>query len=189
MMIKTEDGLVYHDDRYFYCSDFAFMVDGINYEKDENNGRCYRLEESDCLRADCDGKLVKRRIAATVYNQNLQKLKSMMAEQYSNHVDIEKLVEEEKQNDESNTGESENQVAEETEISAKSVFKNENILKRKFFYTQYAQVRDYVARKIHKIELLIHITEVTFKRIIRKKKKCFMRLFTLCYNSVAKHPP
>lgn len=78
MLIKTKEGFTYYDNRYFYSSDFAFMFDKVSYEKDKYNGRCYRLEDSCCLRADCDGKLIKKRISTAVYNQTLQKLKSLM---------------------------------------------------------------------------------------------------------------
>lgn len=77
MYIKTQEGLIYHNKNYFYCDDYNVMFDGINYEKDKDNGRCYRLDHSCCLRSDCDGKLVKRRISSDFYHQILQKLKDM----------------------------------------------------------------------------------------------------------------
>lgn len=77
-MIQNSDGLIYNNDNYFYYSDFEFMFNGVNYEKDKHNSRCYRLEDSGCLRADCDGKLVKKRISAVVYNHVLEELKAMI---------------------------------------------------------------------------------------------------------------
>ena len=78
MLIKLQNGLICNNDNHFYCNDNSFMLDRINYEKDEYNGRCYRLEDSCCLRADCDGKLVRKRISAATYNQLLGKLKAMI---------------------------------------------------------------------------------------------------------------
>lgn len=79
MMVKRQNGLICNDRNCFYYSDFAFMLNKVDYEKDEDNGRCYILEYSSCLRPECDGKLVRKRISAAVYNQALEKLKSMMA--------------------------------------------------------------------------------------------------------------
>lgn len=78
-MVKRENGLICNDRNCFYYSDFEFTLNKVDYEKDEDNGRCYILEYSSCLRPECDGKLVRKRISATVYNQALEKLKSMMA--------------------------------------------------------------------------------------------------------------
>lgn len=79
MMVKRENGLIYNDNSHFYYSDFAFMLNKVDYEKDEYNGRCYILEYSSCLRPEYDGKLVRKRISAAAYNQALEQLKSMMA--------------------------------------------------------------------------------------------------------------
>ena len=79
MMVKRGNGLVCNDRNCFYYSDFAFMLNKVDCEKDEDNGRCYILEYSSCLRPECDGKLVRKRISSAVYNQALEKLKSMMA--------------------------------------------------------------------------------------------------------------
>lgn len=78
MLIKLQNGLICNNNNHFYCNDNNFMLDGINYEKDEYNGRCYRLEDSCCLRTDCDGKLVRRRISVTDYKQLLEKLQAMI---------------------------------------------------------------------------------------------------------------
>lgn len=79
MMVKLENGLVRNDRGCFYCNDFSFMLNKVDYEKDEYNGRCYILNPSSSLRADPNGQLVRRRISSAVYNQALNKLKSMMA--------------------------------------------------------------------------------------------------------------
>ena len=77
MLIKLLNGLICNNNNHFYYNDNNFMLDGINYEKDEYNGRCYRLEDSCCLRADCDGKSV-RRILGTDYKQLLDKIKALI---------------------------------------------------------------------------------------------------------------
>lgn len=46
--------------------------------KDVDNGWCYILVYSCCLRKDCDGKLVRKRISSVSYNQALLKLKEMI---------------------------------------------------------------------------------------------------------------
>lgn len=78
MLVKLQNGLICNNDKHFYCNDNNFMFDGINYEKDEDNGRCYRLEESCCLRTDCDGKLIRKRISRIEYFKYLDKLKAMI---------------------------------------------------------------------------------------------------------------
>lgn len=50
----------YRDENEFECN-------GVNYERDTDNGRCYRLESSWSLRPEYDGALVKRRISAKEY--------------------------------------------------------------------------------------------------------------------------
>lgn len=78
MLIKLQNGLICNNNNHFYCNDNNSMLDGIDYERDEYNGRCYRLEESSCLRADCDGKLARRRISNTEYLMQLGALKAMI---------------------------------------------------------------------------------------------------------------
>ena len=75
----------------------------MNYEKDEYTSRCYYLAESTCLRADCDGKLVKRRISAKEYAEFLEKCKAECTEpkaEENNTVSFtfEELEEERKEN-------------------------------------------------------------------------------------------
>ena len=70
MLVKLQNGLICNNNNHFYCDDNNFMLDGINYEKDEYNGRCYR--------ADCDGKLVRKRISRIAYFKCLDRLKSMI---------------------------------------------------------------------------------------------------------------
>jgi len=77
MLIKLQNGLIYNDDKYFYCNDNNFMLDRIIYKKDDNE-RCYRLEKSCCLRADCYGQLVRKRISRIAYFKRLDELKSMI---------------------------------------------------------------------------------------------------------------
>ena len=74
MKVKLANGLIYNDNSHFYYNDNNFMLDNVNYEKDVDNGRCY----SCCLRKDCDGKLVRKRISSVSYNQALLKLKEMI---------------------------------------------------------------------------------------------------------------
>ena len=78
MKVKLANGLIYNDNSHFYCNDNNFMFDNVNYEKDVDNGRCYILVYSCCLRKDCDGKLVRKRISSVSYNQALLKLKEMI---------------------------------------------------------------------------------------------------------------
>jgi hypothetical protein len=58
-----------------------FVLDGINYERDDWSGRYYRLEESISLRREMDGALVRRRISKKVYLKNLEECKIQIAEQ------------------------------------------------------------------------------------------------------------
>ncbi len=46
----------------FFINENNFVLDGIDYERDATNGRCYYLEASQSLKTDCDGKMIKRRI-------------------------------------------------------------------------------------------------------------------------------
>ena len=99
-IIKDAFGKVKH----WYINENEFVFDGVNYEKDEYTGRCYYLEESRCLRADCDGKLVKRRISAKEYAELLEKCKAECTEpevEENNTVSFtfEELEEERKEND------------------------------------------------------------------------------------------
>lgn len=48
-------------------NEFDFTYNGINYEKDRDSGRCYRLEASISLRPEMDGTLVRRRISGADY--------------------------------------------------------------------------------------------------------------------------
>lgn len=55
-----------------YQSDYSFTLEGVKYEKDKRNGRCYML---------CDnykGNLIKIRISLDDYSANLRILKSML---------------------------------------------------------------------------------------------------------------
>ncbi len=64
---------------YWKRSDFEFTCDGIEYEKDEFNGRCYRLEASTSLRSSTDGALARRRISVKEYETALHKCESELA--------------------------------------------------------------------------------------------------------------
>lgn len=77
MSVKLQNELICNNN-HFYCNDNNFRLDGINYVKDVYNGRCYRLEESGCLRTACDGKLVRKRISRIEYYKCLDRLKSMI---------------------------------------------------------------------------------------------------------------
>ena len=79
--------------KHWYINENEFVFDGVNYEKDEYTGRCYYLEESRCLRADCDGKLVKRRISAKEYAELLGKCKAECAELETKEIIENKKVE------------------------------------------------------------------------------------------------
>lgn len=89
--------------KYWYISENEFVFNYTNYERDEYTSRCYRLEDSKSLKADCDGKLVKRRISAKEYLELLEKCKAECAEpetEESNTVSFtfEELEEERKEN-------------------------------------------------------------------------------------------
>lgn len=56
-----------------YRNENDFMSNGTNYERDEDNGRCYALYESTNLRPEFDGALVKRRISAKVFEERKAK--------------------------------------------------------------------------------------------------------------------
>lgn len=60
---------------HLYANDNDFTYNYTVYEKDEYNGRCYILEESKCMRYDCDGKLVRKRISKDNYEKALKKCK------------------------------------------------------------------------------------------------------------------
>lgn len=55
-----------------YISDNDFMSNSIYYERDEDNGRCYRLRDSENLRPEWDGALVKVRISKCEYEAALK---------------------------------------------------------------------------------------------------------------------
>lgn len=59
--------------------DNTFQCEGINYERDEFNDRCYRLEESISLRPEMDGALVKHRISKAEYEEMLAKAKALLS--------------------------------------------------------------------------------------------------------------
>lgn len=55
-----------------YQNDYSFTLEGVKYEKDKKNGRCYMY---------CDnykGNLIKIRISQNDYSTNLHILKSML---------------------------------------------------------------------------------------------------------------
>lgn len=62
---------------HYYATDNLFTLEYTHYERDVFNGRCYYLVESTCLRADCDGKLVKRRISQKEYLEALSECKAI----------------------------------------------------------------------------------------------------------------
>lgn len=53
--------------KHWVSSENEFVFNFINYERDPENGRCYRLVESSNLRPEWDGALVKQRISAKRY--------------------------------------------------------------------------------------------------------------------------
>lgn len=57
----------------FYINDTSFQLDGVYYESEGD--RYYMLVDSVSLRADCDGKLVKKRIKKSDYLEALNTLK------------------------------------------------------------------------------------------------------------------
>jgi hypothetical protein len=65
---------------YFVLNKNNFVCLGINYERDEYSGRCYRMEPSISLRREMDGALVRRRISKTVYEKEYQACKAKIAE-------------------------------------------------------------------------------------------------------------
>jgi predicted transcriptional regulator YdeE len=46
----------------FFINENDFVFEGMNYQRDTSNGRCYYFEVSRSLRKDCDGKMVRHRI-------------------------------------------------------------------------------------------------------------------------------
>ena len=50
-----------------YDSEFSFVCNRVDYEKDEYNGRCYMLVESCNLAPEMAGALVKKRIKNALY--------------------------------------------------------------------------------------------------------------------------
>lgn len=55
--------------KHWIINENEFVFNFINYERDPENGRCYRLVESCNLRPEWDGALVKQRISAKEYQQ------------------------------------------------------------------------------------------------------------------------
>lgn len=47
--------------RYWFIDEDHVVYQGVNWERDPDNGRCYYLEASTSLRPEMDGALVKRR--------------------------------------------------------------------------------------------------------------------------------
>lgn len=62
-----------------YINENNFCYNGIDYERDTENGRCYILEASISLKKEMDGALVRRRISKTVYEDALKKIKQEVA--------------------------------------------------------------------------------------------------------------
>lgn len=61
--------------KHWYRNENDFTYDGCNYERDEINGRCYRLDPSENMSDPrMDGALVKRRISRAVYEELLEKV-------------------------------------------------------------------------------------------------------------------
>lgn len=58
-----------------YFNENSFKYDYMDFERDEYNGRCYILEMSKCMRPDCDGKLVRKRVSKDNYEKALKKCK------------------------------------------------------------------------------------------------------------------
>ncbi len=62
--------------KHFYKDDNSFTYDYYDYERDEYNGRCYRLEPSENMHdPEMDGALVKHRISRKLYEELLEKAK------------------------------------------------------------------------------------------------------------------
>lgn len=62
--------------KHWYRSDDSFTYEYAEYERDEHNGRCYRLEPSNNLRdPNMDGALVRHRISLKLYKELLEKAK------------------------------------------------------------------------------------------------------------------
>lgn len=67
---------------YFYHNGDIHLNEKIGYERhsyqyyeyDKDSNRAYYLEDSCCLRADCDGKLVRRRMPIKCFFEVLDKI-------------------------------------------------------------------------------------------------------------------
>ena len=72
--IKTDyRGYVQH----WIRSENDFTYNCMEYERDEENGRCYMLVESCNLRPEMDGALVKKRIKKSVYEKAFEECKKI----------------------------------------------------------------------------------------------------------------
>lgn len=72
--IKTDyRGYVQH----WIRSENDFTYNCMEYERDEENGRCYMLVESCNLRPEMDGALVKKRIKKSVYEKAFEECKKV----------------------------------------------------------------------------------------------------------------
>ncbi len=63
------DSVNTRDAHNIYRNENDFMCNRVDYERDEDNGRCYQLCESCNLRPEWDGALVRRRISAKAFEE------------------------------------------------------------------------------------------------------------------------
>ena len=70
---KDDGKTMIFTDGSFFGNDFR--LDGVDYERDEYNGRCYRLDASNSLtsKVSREGGLVRRRISKEEYRKALRK--------------------------------------------------------------------------------------------------------------------
>lgn len=63
--------------QYWIRNENSFTYNCLEYERDEENGRCYMLVESCDLRPEMDGALVRKRIKKSVYEKALSDCKKI----------------------------------------------------------------------------------------------------------------
>lgn len=78
------------DNAYYNAT--CFKCNGYDYEQDEDNGRCYKLEPSLSLKSEMDGALVRRRISKKEFearrNECLQAVEKFEQWHHSINADL-----------------------------------------------------------------------------------------------------
>lgn len=72
----------------FFINENDFVFEGVNYERDTQNGRCYYREASRSLRSDCDGKMAMHRIGESWFLFYREKAMKKLGLKYKDIINL-----------------------------------------------------------------------------------------------------